>query len=277
LKITIVGQTDPLTATVTGYLTAWGHEVVSVNPEQLPRQSGIGSTLIVMPGLALTQVENVVESLAPTSARLVFAGSMTVYRAWARYTRQEPGPPDLVPLLESDPLFIGSQQVLAEEVVQNSPAPVTILRLPDVFGPGISNPRFSDPLSAMDAGTSSIPLQALQGEWRLATAFTQDVAYGIALAAKNSKAAGRIYNIADSFAFTQIDWINAIGRAANWNGQVIENPASEDITVDYSQHLILDSSNFRRDFGYSEQTPINEAFRATVAWERQNNSPDRLH
>ncbi|MGE6260503.1 hypothetical protein ACQKCU_21905 [Heyndrickxia sporothermodurans] len=54
----------------------------------------------------------------------------------------------------------------------------------------------------------------------------EDVAYGIALAITNERAAVRLYNIAELQTRTMLDFIEAIGDQLDWQGEIIQVPSS---------------------------------------------------
>jgi nucleoside-diphosphate-sugar epimerase len=77
------------------------------------------------------------------------------------------------------------------------------------------------------------------------------------------KAIARVYNSVDA-------------GAANWLGEVIALPADQlppalrREVFDFRQQYEVDSSRIRRELGYSEIVPFDEALRRTIAWERAN-------
>jgi nucleoside-diphosphate-sugar epimerase len=72
-----------------------------------------------------------------------------------------------------------------------------------------------------------------------------------------------------------IEWVRRIGSAAGWNGQVIPVPADQlpdtlkpEINTDH--HLVIDSERIRRELGYREVVPLDDALAQTILWERQH-------
>jgi nucleoside-diphosphate-sugar epimerase len=293
LKILILDSGDFTAPYVVGNLIQWGHtisvfhdsEIILDLPESVHQITGKCNALIDskdalvdidadvvidMRAKTVSDANQLVEIFTKPDQRILLTSSVKAYRAYARHIKAEPGEPDLVPLLEDDPLCEDTHNTLVaiEKILINSDGiSETILRLPFVYGPGDPARSFHEYLSKMDDNSEQISLSPLAGEWRAPSGYVEDIGYAIALATKNSKAAGKIYNIADSFAFTRVDWIRAIGRAAGWDGKVVTN-SSDSEQLDYNQHLIMDSSKIRQDLGYIEQTPINDAFARTVEWER---------
>lgn len=86
--------------------------------------------------------------------RVVNISSGDVYRAYDRFRRVDPGPPDPTPLTEDSPLrerlfpyrdkaqgpsdfAFNYEKILMERAVMSAPdLPATVLRLPMVYGPG---------------------------------------------------------------------------------------------------------------------------------------------
>jgi nucleoside-diphosphate-sugar epimerase len=150
-----------------------------------------------------------------------------------------------------------------------------------VFGERDSQHRLVLELTRMDDRRPAILLEYTFALWRWTRGYVENVAAAIALAATDDRAAGHVYNLGDPFALTYADWVRAIGRAAGWPGEVIvlpdgRLPASlHPPAGDYEQHLIADTSRIRRELGYIEPVPLDEALRRTIAWERASRSDGR--
>lgn len=227
--------------------------------------------------------------------RVVAISSADVYRAYGRLIGTEPGPPDPVPLTEDAPLreklypYRGEtprgpadprpwaddyDKILVERAVMSDPdLPGTILRLPMVYGPRDNQHRLFFYLKRMDDGRPAILLGAGMARWRAGRGYVENVATAIALAATDDRAAGRIYNVGEADALLEVEWVRAIGRAAGWNGEAIvmprdRLPAHLRAKSDLAQHLVTDTARIRRELGYAELVPRDEALRRTIAWER---------
>jgi nucleoside-diphosphate-sugar epimerase len=103
----------------------------------------------------------------------------------------------------------------------------------------------------------------------------ENVAAAIALAAVSEQAAGRIYNVAEAPAFSELAWGRKIAAATEWDGDFAvlpkeRMPAHLLQPGNSAQHWEADSSRIRRELGYLEPVPLEEAIRRTVAWERAN-------
>jgi nucleoside-diphosphate-sugar epimerase len=151
--------------------------------------------------------------------------------------------------------------------------PGTVLRLPAVYGPRDNQHRLFADVKRMDDGRPAILLDEGLARWRWSWGYVENVASAIALAVADERASGQIYNVADSGVFPLAAWLEAVGRVAGWQGRVITMPrdrlpAHRVPDINPEQDLILDSTRIRRDLGYVEPVGLDEALRATIAWQR---------
>jgi nucleoside-diphosphate-sugar epimerase len=222
--------------------------------------------------------------------RVVAISSADVYRAFDITRGLHPGPPDPVPLDEEAPLrdrlypyeipeAEEYEKILVERAVMGDPhMPGTVLRLPMVYGPGDDMHRFFSYLKRMDDGRPSILLDEGRARWRWTRGYVEDVATAVALAVTDERASGRVYNVGEAGAPTEAEWVEEIGRAAAWGGRVLGLPkdalppylAREYEGANFEQHWVVDTGRIRRELGYEESVPRDEALRRTVAWEREN-------
>jgi nucleoside-diphosphate-sugar epimerase len=228
------------------------------------------------------------------TGRVVALSSGDVYRAYDIFRGHEPGPPEPIPLTEEaclrerlypyrgptprnadDPLrwVDDYDKVLVERaVLGDASLPGTVLRLPMVYGPGDDQHRLDPYLRRMDDGRRAILLNEARAPWRWTRGYVEDVADAVALAATDARAAGRIYNVGDPDALTEAQWVEAVGRAAGWRGDVVALPRDrlpgphEDGYFD--QHLVMETTRIRTELGYLEHVTREEGLQRTVAWER---------
>jgi nucleoside-diphosphate-sugar epimerase len=228
----------------------------------------------------------VMAAFAGLARRVVAISSMDVYRAYGRMHRTEPGPPDSVPLGEDAPLresfytdrlfFPGSraEKILAERVILGKPRlPGTVLRWPMVYGPRDRQRRLRRYLQQMDDGRPVILLDERLAAWRASRGFTENVALAVVLAVTDERAAGRVYNVGETEAPSEAEWVQQIGRAAGWAGEVIVVPRDQSPPHlvpghDTDQDWVVDTSRIRAELGYAEEVPRDEALHRTIAWER---------
>src|SRR5205085_11218682 len=130
-------------------------------------------------------------------------------------------------------------------------------------------------LKRMDDGRPAILLEEGQSRWRWTRGYVENVAAAIALAVTTERATGRIYNVGEKEAFTESDWVHAIGHAAGWDGEIVvlpknSLPAHMTTNADHSHHLFTDTSRIRAELGFNERVSRQEALHKTIDWERAN-------
>jgi nucleoside-diphosphate-sugar epimerase len=232
------------------------------------------------------------------AGRMVVLSSGDVYRAAGILHGTEPGPLQPMPLTEESDLRLHRQtyrkeaiealrktfswldddydKIPVERVVMSDPELAgTILRLPMVYGPGDPLHRLHPYLKRMDDKRPAILIQEDAAHWRGPRGYVENVAAGIALAATASKAVGRIYNLAEAEAFTEIEWAERMGRVAGWTGSVLPVsvdliPAHLKLPYNSAQHWIMSSERIRSELEYSEPVSPDLALARTIEWERAN-------
>lgn len=233
------------------------------------------------------------QTLRGITERVVALSSQDVYRAYGLFTRLEEGLPEAAPYDEDAPLrtqlypyhrfarrpddlTYHYEKILVERSVMNEPVlSGTILRLPQVYGPGDRQHRLFDYLKRMDDGRRAILLDEARYGWRWTRGYVENVAAAIAQAVTDKRAAGRIYNIGEPEALTEAEWVRAIGNAAGWDGEIVAVPegmlpAHLAAPYDWRQPLAAETNRIRTELGYEEKIPRDEALRGAVEWERAN-------
>jgi hypothetical protein len=226
----------------------------------------------------------------------VAASSIDVYRACGVTHGSEDGPLEPVPLTEDSTLRTKLQTYPPETVkmlqktfgwlddeydkipveravMGDGKLPGTVLRLPMVYGPGDRLRRFRPLLKRIDDGRPVILFERMAANWRAPRGFVENVAAAIALAAASEKAAGRIYNVAETPAYSEIGWARKIADTTEWNGELVTLPKDQMPPHliqpgNSAQHWEADSSRIRQELGYREPVTIDEAIRRTIEWER---------
>lgn len=246
-----------------------------------------------------TDAQSVINVFGSRIERLICASSMDVYRAYGSFLGLENSKPRHRPLSENSPLrsvlfpyrrlakketdlFFGYEKILVERTIMKSTAfSATVFRLPQVFGPHDRQHRLRDHLKRMDAG-KDIVLNEAKARWRWTRGYVEDIAAGFALAVTDRKAAeGRIYNIGEREAESEMDWILRIGKAAGWTGQlkiVREDRLPKGVTqpYDWRHDLAGNTELIRRELRYRETVPPDEAMRRSVGWERSKMCMGRM-
>jgi nucleoside-diphosphate-sugar epimerase len=242
------------------------------------------------------QAATVIDTFRDRARRVVAASSIDVYRACGILHGSEDGPVEAVPLTEDSPLRSKLQtyppaqvemlqkvfnwldrdydKIPVERAILGDPRlPGTVLRLPMIYGPGDHLRRLHPILRRIDQGRRAIILDEGMAQWRAPRGYVDNVATALALAAVSERAAGRIYNVAEEPAFSELEWARKVGDAAGWDGEFVVLP--KDRTPPHlifpgntAQHWEADSSRIRQELGYREPVGIDEALRRTIEWER---------
>jgi nucleoside-diphosphate-sugar epimerase len=242
-----------------------------------------------------SQARALMETVRGIARRVVALSSGDVYRAYGLLHGTEAGPPEPIPIAEDAPLrhrlypYRGDaprapadpmrwlddyDKILVEQVVMGEPRlSGTILRLPMIYGPGDDAHRLFSYLKRMDDGRPAILLEEIQARWRWARGYVEDVAEAVVLAVVDDRAAGRVYNVSEPEALSEVEWVRAIGRVVGWTGDVISVPGDRlpphlRRSGNFEHHIVYDTMRIRSELGYAEHLLQTEAIRRTVDWER---------
>lgn len=225
--------------------------------------------------------------------RIVAVSSQDVYRTYGILWRREYTEPNVPPIGEDAPLRsvlypyrplakneddpkYNYDKILVERVVMSDPdLPGTVLRLPAVYGVGDKQHRLFEYLKRMDDGRPFILLEEDEARWRWTHGYVENVADAVALAVADARLANRIYNVGEEDAPMRAEWVESIGRAAGWRGEVLAIPKGElpehlKSPTGYEHDVIVDTTRIREELGYEEKVTREEALLKTVAWERAN-------
>ena len=252
---------------------------------------------VVLDMLPMTEQEalDTVHMFKGIAQRVVAISSQDVYRAFGRVNRKEGGAPDPLPISEASPLrqnlypYRGDtprapddprkwtddyDKILVERVIMGEPElPGTILRLPAVYGPGDYQHRLFEYVKRMDDHRPAILFEEHLAKWRWTHGYVENVAAAIARAVSDERAAGRIYNVGEPETLSFAERVGRIGKEADWQGEVVVVPDGtlpEHLTSDINteQDIVVDTTRIRRELGYMEPIPLDEALRRSIAWER---------
>jgi nucleoside-diphosphate-sugar epimerase len=312
MKILVIGGTGFIGPHLVRQLSRMGHSVSIFHrgstQAHLPAESILGERqdlaglrpktdvvidLILSSG---AQAESLMKVFHGLAARVVVASSIDVYRACGLLHGSEEGQLEPVPLTEDSPLRTKLQtyppaqlkmlqklfgwiddeydKIPVEHVILSDPGlPGTVLRLPMIYGPGDHLSRFHPVLKRIDDGRHVILFEEGWALWRSPRGYVENVAAAIALAAVSERAAGRVYNVAETPAFSEIDWAGKIAEATAWQGEFVTLP--KECTPSHllppgnsAQHWEADSTRIRQELGYKEVVPFDEAIRRTIDWAR---------
>jgi nucleoside-diphosphate-sugar epimerase len=243
------------------------------------------------------QAQQLMDAFRGIAGRVVALSSMDVYRAWGVFYNMEAGGLQELPLTEDSELrtsrntyppevlkrlrtslypWVGDEydKIPVEQAVLGDPKlPGTILRLPMIYGLGDPMHRFYPILKRIDDGRKQIIFADDVAPLRTPRGYVEDVGAAVALAATSPQAAGRIYNVCETEFFGELGWARKIAAATGWNGEFVVLP--HDRTPKHllwpgntAQHVVASSERIRKELGYRELLPREEAIRRTIEWER---------
>ncbi len=171
-------------------------------------------------------------------------------------------------------------KILVERAAQSDPdLRATVLRLPMVYGPRDYQHRLFPYLKRMDDGRPVIVFEEGLAHMRATRGYVEDVAAAIVLAATDGRASGRVYNVGEADPLSEAEWVQAIGAAAGWAGEIVTIPRDALPEAlrwdgDTRQDFVADTTRIRAELAYRETIPRDETLRRTVAWERANPPAD---
>lgn len=247
------------------------------------------------------QAQLMMRSFLGITKRVIVLSSMDVYRACGVLHGTESGVLQSIPLTEESELRtqpayspermeMGKKifswmtddydKIPVERTVMSDPAlPGTVLRLPMVYGPGDLLHRFLPVIKRIRDGRQKILFAEEYANWRGPKGFVGNVAQAIALAATSERASGRIYNIAEEDALTELEWARAVARELNWDGEFVvlprkQTPAHLLNPGNYAQHWVASSRRIRQELGYRERITRADALRRTIEWELDHPLPE---
>lgn len=251
--------------------------------------------MMLMTGAAARIVQEIFRGVA---RRLVVVSSMDVYRAYDILRGKddgalEPNPlteesalrPQRYPYREATPRADDNPRKWVDDydkidveqvVMRDSALPGTVLRLPMIWGAYDAQNRLFPYLKRMDDGRPAILLSEGEASWVAPRGYVENVAHGIALTMLNDRAAGRIYNVADTEHPMEADWMRAIAATAGWDGRIVALPeenlpsALQNPGYRWAQNWLPDTRRIRDELGYTEPVTRVEGLARTIAWMRAN-------
>lgn len=262
----------------------------------LPRvQADVVIDLILSSG---KQAQKLMDTFRGVARRVVAASSCDVYRACGILHGSEEGPLEPVPLTEESALRTKLQTYPPEqmkkvrefypwvddeydkipverEIMGDRELAGTICRLPMVYGPDDPGKRFFPVLRRILDDRPAIFYEEAWARWKAPRGYVENVAEAIFLAATNDRAMGRIYNVAEHPAYSELEWARKIADAAGWRGEFAVLPRDRmpkhlQHPGNAAQHWETDTSRIRNELGFREVVLTDEGIQRTVEWDREH-------
>ncbi|BAS26509.1 NAD-dependent epimerase/dehydratase family protein [Limnochorda pilosa] len=223
----------------------------------------------------------VVQAAARAGARLAFPGNVYVY-----------GHPQTRPVREDHPLAAhtrkGRIRMQIEEMLweahRRGDVPVTILRLPDFYGPNVLNPLVEPAFVQALTGKGGQVLCPGNPDADHELVFIRDAAQAMVDVASREEAFGQTFHLPGPGPITLRRWIGRIfevagaarprilaaGRTLTALAGLFDPGARElrEMLYLWEEPLILDGTRYRNAFGSYPATPYDEGIRQTLAWFR---------
>jgi nucleoside-diphosphate-sugar epimerase len=163
---------------------------------------------------------------------------------------------------------------MVERTAQSAGVPVTILRLPMVYGPDDPQRRVAGYVERLESSGGTLRLNAAEAAWRCTRGYVEDVAWAIRLATMDERAAGEIFNVGEEEGLTELEWVRAIASAAGWSGQVTSDVAiPPSLPAEWGMPLLVDTHRIREVLGYQEPIGREEGLRRATAAVQHQRSP----
>jgi len=229
-------------------------------PPHLLKESFVA--VVHMIPMGESDARSAVHAFAGRTQHLIALSSGDVYRAYGRFTGIEPGPPDEGLLTEDSPLrtqlypyraqakshedlsYYYEKILVERELREQASLPVTILRLPKVYGPG-NNSDLATVYAYRD-----------QPRWRWTHGYVENVAAAITLVAISPGTSHRVYNVGEAYTPTIAERLSSLPSSTV--------PTAESKGYDFRHHIAYDTTRIRTELGYSEPVSYQEGLTRTL-------------
>lgn len=242
------------------------------------------SVLVDLTAYTRADMDSLVATLPPSVERLVVLSSGDVYRTYAAFLGQTaldgpigaqsenaPVRDQLYPYRErardpDDPMYQYEKLDVERRARGGAPAPVTILRLPMVYGAEDPQARVSGCVERLRASNGELRINAAEAGWRCTRGYVEDVAWAIRLAAADDRAKGETFNLGEPDALTELEWMRAVADTAGWRGRIIADPTvAASLPANWHVPLIADTTRVRGVLEFREPVGRDEGLRRTTA------------
>ncbi len=224
----------------------------------------------------------VAEAMAGKTGRFIGIGGGVCYRGNMEPHRNFPAGMK-IPTPESAPLVTSEEEhrfsyliAMTEEVVMRHHPSATFFRYPYVYGPYQLLPReWCVIRRILDKRTYVILPDG--GLFLRTIGYAANLAHAVLLSVDQAEvSAGQIYNCGDEQVFTLHQWVEIIAKAMNYQLEIISLPdevafpARPMVLQSSLHHRVMDLSKIKRDLGYKDLIPTEEALAKTVQWYLEN-------
>ena len=239
--------------------------------------------LIDMIAYTATDAERLLAVLPASVTRVVLISSGDVYASYGAFLGHEPFPTTLGAVPETGPLRAQLypyraqatsptdfryhyDKILVEQRFRTlCPIPLTVVRLPMVYGPGDPHQRVAAEVTRLRQNPGLLSLHPEEAGWRCTRSYVEDVAAAIVLATTHPRAVGQTYNVGEPDALTQRQWLLAIGQALGWRGNIVEDLAAQpSLPARWAVSLVASTDRIRAELGYAEPIGRADGLRQTV-------------
>ena len=222
-----------------------------------------------------------IEAASEGKPHVVFPGNTWVFGRPAR-TPTTPETPF------NPPSPIARLKARVDELLMNSGLPVTVVHLPDFYGPGVVNPLVR-PLFENALAGKDVPFPApvdVPHEF----VYIDDAARALIAVAGQEACFGKRYTVGGVEPITVRRFVELIYRAAGTKGRVRGMPpwllrllglfsaearVASGIMHVFAWDTTMDGPAFRRETGFTPQVGYEEGIRQTVAWFHKEQEGER--
>ena len=111
-----------------------------------------------------------------------------------------------------------------------------------------------------------------QANWRGIRGFRDNCDHAIVSAVLNPDAAGKIYNVGEPVAFTEMEWIENLAAMMRWSGKIVAIPSDHlpdylRAPLDWNANLDIATHRIRKDLGFREIVGYDDGLQRTIEWE----------
>jgi nucleoside-diphosphate-sugar epimerase len=224
----------------------------------------------------VTATKNVLELALEQGSHVIYPGNVWVY-----------GKPRSIPIKEDHPKRpcseLGKIKLRIDEMcleyLHKHQLPVTILHLPDFYGPYVLNSWMKGNYEAAYSGKPMNMLGNMYKQHELI--YIEDAAKALCSVANCEEAYGQYYNVPGSGGITLKDFSNYLYEAAGTTGTIRITPpwslramglfnkemrAFLDLLYLFEEEILLDGSKIKGDFGYVPEVDYRIGTQRTMYW-----------